>query len=91
LKNNEEVVTLAVTRNGSALEFASSNLKGNLGVVLAALRDEPSALKYISQEFIVAAVTRHHSHESNPGRKKRRKRQHDTAFLDDTHVPVLDY
>jgi len=60
-------------------------------VVLAALRNKPSALRCISQEFIVAAVMRYHRHESNPGRKKRRKRQHDAAFLDDTHVPILDY
>jgi len=51
------VVTAAVKQESWALEHASSNQRGNIGVVLAALRQNPAALEYISQEFIVAATT----------------------------------
>jgi len=45
-----------------------------------------TTLKHISQEFIVAAVTRYHCHGSNPGRRKRRKTQHDVRSLLGRHA-----
>ena len=61
LKNNENVVTIAVTHDGHALQYVSTNnQKSNIDVVLTALRQNPSALNYISQDFIVAATTRYH-------------------------------
>ena len=67
LKNHEQVVTAAVTRKGAALYYASNNQRGNVGVVLAARRQNPFPCEYyLSQDFIVAAVTRYHHHGSNP-------------------------
>ena len=62
LKNTKRIVTAAVTQNGSALRFASENQTANIGIVLAALRQDLLALSYVSQQdFIIAEVTRYHS------------------------------
>jgi len=53
-------VAAAVTQCGLALQHASNNQKGSFGIVLTALRQNRSAFRYISKEFIVAAVTRYH-------------------------------
>ena len=41
----------AVTRDGSALEFASAALRGDKEVVLAALRQDRTALVYAREEL----------------------------------------
>ena len=46
LKNNEKIVTAAVSTNGMALKYASGAMKGNKGVVLAAVKQNGFALQH---------------------------------------------
>jgi len=42
------------------LEFASNNQKMNFGIVMAALRQNQSAIQYVSRELIIDVVTQYH-------------------------------
>lgn len=71
LKNDKQMVLLAVNRNGFALEFASTELKNDKEVVLAAIKSfdnripNPDALQYASdeiknnKEIVLEAMKRH--------------------------------
>lgn len=49
--SNREDVLRAVQENGCALQYASSELKGDREVVLAAFYEDRRALKYASDEL----------------------------------------
>ena len=65
LKNNEKIVTAAVSTNGMALKYASGAMKGNKGVVLAAVKQNGFALQYATDEcrsdedVVRAAIAQH--------------------------------
>ena len=50
-QNDIEIVTKAVKTNGSALQFASQELKSNKGVVLAAVNKNCNAILWSSEEL----------------------------------------
>ena len=66
LKNDREILLVAVTKNGLALEYASKELKNDREIVLAAVKQDcwgpPFALQYASdelkndREIVLAAV-----------------------------------
>lgn len=60
LGNNKRVVSAALKQGVSALKFASSKQRGNIGVVPTALIKDRFAIFYISEEFIIAVVARYH-------------------------------
>jgi len=51
LKNNFDIVKLAVGDNGLALQYAGDELKNNFDIVKAAIENNPSALQYASNEL----------------------------------------
>jgi hypothetical protein len=65
LKNNEKIVTAAVSTNGMALKYASGAMKGNKAVVLAAVKQNGFALQYATDEMrcdsdvVRAAISTH--------------------------------
>jgi len=48
LKNDKDVVLIAVTNNGLALQYASETLKADKEIVLAAIKNHAAALEYAS-------------------------------------------
>jgi hypothetical protein len=52
LKNDEDVVKIAVANYGLALQFASVKLKDNTDVVKIAVDNDKSALQFASQRII---------------------------------------
>ena len=63
MKNNARIVEAAVNQEGSALEYASEDLRNNARIVEAAVNHNGTALKYASKEIrnnetmVMAAVT----------------------------------
>merc|ERR1719162_1422581 len=51
LRNDKEIVMLAVSECGSMLRHASSTLKDDKEVVLAALKNDSSALEYAGEKM----------------------------------------
>ncbi|MBF8263256.1 MAG: hypothetical protein HW387_921 [Parachlamydiales bacterium] len=62
LKNNREIVLVAVQQNGMALQYASEALKNNREIVLVAVQQNGRALQYASEalkdnrEIVLVAV-----------------------------------
>lgn len=51
LRDDREIVLLAVRQNGMALHFASKRLKGDLEVVMEAIKESGWALQYVAMEL----------------------------------------
>lgn len=64
LRNNKEIVLVAVSRDGSLLKFASEELKADRDVLLAAVRSNPYSLQFATremnndEEIVVTAVAK---------------------------------
>jgi hypothetical protein len=54
--NNKEIVILAVSNDGMALEFAPTEFKSDREIVILALKNNPKSLIFASYEIIVAAA-----------------------------------
>jgi hypothetical protein len=54
--NNREIVILAVSNDGMALEFAPTEFKSDREIVILALKNNPKSLIFASDEIIVAAA-----------------------------------
>ena len=55
-RNNREIVILAVSNDGMALEFAPTEFKSDREIVILALKNNPKSLIFASDEIIVAAA-----------------------------------
>ena len=51
INDDEEIVHTAVSNNGNALRYASSALRGNKTIALAAIKDSLESLAYISEDL----------------------------------------
>ena len=51
LEDDEEIVLMAVKRNGMNLHYASSRLKCDRKIIMAALKQNGRALKYVNKEL----------------------------------------
>jgi hypothetical protein len=51
LKNDFEIVSMAIAERGSALEFVSADMKKNKDIVLMAVSQDGSALEYAHESF----------------------------------------
>jgi hypothetical protein len=49
LKNDKDIVKIAVTNNGAALVYASKDLKNDKEIVLIAMEQNPISLNYVSE------------------------------------------
>ncbi|HRW58162.1 MAG TPA: DUF4116 domain-containing protein [Chlamydiales bacterium] len=51
LKDDDELVSIAIRQDGSALKYASERLRDDEETVLAAVKQDPEALKYASERL----------------------------------------
>ena len=84
LRNDKDIVMVAVTQNGEALEYASEELRNDKDIVMAAMEQNWRALRYASDELrndrevVLAAVAyniRALQYASDTFKKDKRHRQ----------------
>mmetsp|Transcript_7338 Transcript_7338/g.21323 ORF Transcript_7338/g.21323 Transcript_7338/m.21323 type:complete len:90 (-) Transcript_7338:728-997(-) len=73
MKNNHEVVLASVTDYGRAFEYASPEMKDDLRIVRAALKQDVSVKKLLTQVCIVAAFSNCGEYRGTKSRSKQKR------------------